>query len=118
MTVTTMDKLKDFRIRIKIKDGKTTVTDKTVSMRRFNTSKYPTLSKLLWAFRTRIKNHLAKYKGTLYFIEVIYGRGKTTEGVEDIDNRAEYNNKPDFINALEIFASKDEVEDYVKGFAI
>lgn len=52
-----------------------------------------------------------------YYLKVTYGKGYTNRGIEEIYNDGDYFNKRDLLNALSIFASKNEVDDYLENFA-
>jgi hypothetical protein len=61
---------------------------------------------------------LEKYTGTLYRLEVIYGYGASVDGRAKFTNSGDYSTKAEFINALNIFISPDEVRDYIKRVAL
>ena len=57
-------------------------------------------------------------KADKYYLKVTYGKGQTTNGIEEIYNHGDYYTKADLLKALSIFVSKDEVLDYIENFAL
>ncbi len=68
--------------------------------------------------KARLQHIIRNLKGAeKYYLKVTYGRGYTNGGVETIYNDGDYFTKTDLLKALSIFASKDEVRDYIENFA-
>ena len=66
----------------------------------------------------RLRGIMQAQKADKYYIKITYGKGLTTEGVEEIYNDGVYTNKKDLLRAFSIFTSKDEIIDYLENFSI
>jgi len=67
--------------------------------------------------KQRFQHIIRELKGAdKYYLRVTYGRGKTSTGMGIIYNEGDYTNKKDLLEALSIFTSKAEVEDYLENF--